>query len=110
MKKFITLSLVLIMVAATLAGCGGSASYEDATYEGEAEGHNGPLKVEVEVTDGAISNVEVVEHEESEGIADPAIDQIPAAIVENDSTDVDAISGVTVTSEAIVEAVNNALE
>lgn len=110
MKKFITLSLVLIMVAATLVGCGGSASYEDGTYNGEADGHNGPLKVEVEVTDGEISNVEVTEHEESEGIADPAIDQIPAAIVENNSTDVDAISEVTVTSEAIVEAVNNALE
>jgi|SRR5699024_10186013 len=110
MKKFMTMSLVLIIVAVILAGCGGgSASYEDGTYEGQAEGHNGPLSVSVEVTDGEISNVEVVEHEESDGIADPALEQIPASIEENNSTDVDAISEVTVTSEAIIEAVNDAL-
>lgn len=109
MKRIFTLSLVLIMVAAVLVGCGGSASYEDGTHTGEAEGHNGPLTVEVTVTDGEISNVEVVDHEESEGIAEPALEQIPADIVSNNSTDVDAVSGVTVTSDAIKEAVDNAL-
>lgn len=110
MKRFISMSLVLIMVAAVLAGCGGGASYEDGTYEGEAQGHNGPLRVEVTVTDGEISNVEVLEHVESEGIAEPALEQTPADIVSNNSTDVDAVSGVTVTSDAIKEAVDNALE
>lgn len=109
MKKFISLSLVLIMVAATLVGCGGSASYEDGTYEGTAEGFGGPLTVSVEVTDGSISNVEVVDHSETEGISDPAIEQIPAAIVDKNSTDVDAISEATYTSDAIKEAVDNAL-
>lgn len=109
MKKFLSMSLVLILIAALLVGCGGK-TYEDGTYTGEAEGHNGPVKVEVEVKDGKISSVEVVEHEESEGIAEPAIKDIPAAIVEKNSTDVDSVSGVTVTSDAIKEAVDNALK
>lgn len=109
MKRILTLSLVLIMVAAVLVGCGGSASYEDGTYTGEAEAHNGPLTVEVTVTDGEISNVEVTDHVESDGIADPAIEQIPDDIVSNNSTDVDSVSGATVTSDAIKEAVDNAL-
>lgn len=108
MKKLITMSLILIMVAATLVGCGGT-TYEDGTYTGEAQGYNGPLTVEVVVTDGKISNVEVTDHEETEGLSDPAIEEIPAAIVDNNSTDVDAYSGATATSEAIMEAVENAL-
>lgn len=110
MKKTISLALILVLVAATLVGCGGGASYTDGTYPAEVTGHNGPLAVEVTVTDGAISNVEVTSHEETEGLADPALEEIPALIVEKNSTDVDAISGVTVTSDAIKDAVNKALE
>ena len=73
------------------------------------DGHNGPLTVEVTVEDGVITSVEVTEHEETEGLSDPAIEDVPAAIVENNSTDVDTVSGATVTSEAIIEAVNTAL-
>lgn len=109
MKKLITMSLVLVMIAATLVGCGG-ATYEDGTYTGEAEGHNGPLKVEVEVSDGKISSVKVTEHEETEGLADPTIEQIPAAIVDKNSTDVDTIAGATVTGDAIIKAVEDALK
>lgn len=109
MKKFITMSLVLVMVAATLVGCGGGATYEDGTYEGEADGYVDVIKVSVDVTDGEISSVEILEHNESDSISDDAIDQIPAAIEEKGSTDVDAVAGATGTSEGIKAAVDNAL-
>lgn len=86
------------------------ASYEDGTYTATVDGHNGPLEVEVVVEGGAIADVTVLSHEETENLSDPAISDVPAAIVENNSTDVDTISGATVTSEAIIEAVNTALE
>lgn len=109
MKRNISLGLVIFLIAAALVGCGGE-TYEDGTYTGTGKGHNGNIEVEVEVKDGKISSVDVVEHEESDGISDPAIENIPAAIVEKNSTKVDAESGATVTSEGIIEAVNNALE
>lgn len=84
-------------------------AYTDGTYEGSVEGHNGPLSVEVTVTDGDITEVVVLEHEETEGLADPALEDVPAAIVENNSTEVDTVSGATVTSEAVMAAVDNAL-
>ena len=108
MKKTISLALIFVLVATTLVGCGGT-SYKDGTYPGEAEGMN-PLKVSVEVADGKIANVEVTEHTETEGISDPAIEQIPALIAEKNSTDVDAVAGATITSDAIKAAVDNALE
>lgn len=79
-------------------------------FQATVEGHNGPLTVEVALEEGTITRVEVVEHEETEGLAEPAIEDTPAAIVENNSTDVDTVSGATITSEAIIEAVNLVLE
>jgi len=86
-----------------------AGNYEDGTHTATVDGAQGPLTVEVTVEDGVITNVEVTEHEETEGLADPALEDVPAAIVENNSTDVDTVSGATVTSEAIIEAVNTAL-
>lgn len=42
--------------------------------------------------------------------ADKAAAELPAKIVEANSTDVDVIAGATITSEAILYAVNNALD
>ena len=109
MKKYISMILILVLVATTLVGCGGS-KLNDGTYTGEAAGMSPGLKVSVVVADGKISSVDVTEHAETEGYSEPALEQIPGAIVEKNSTDVDAVSGATVTSNAIKEAVNQALE
>ncbi|MGM0414338.1 MAG: FMN-binding protein [Bacillota bacterium] len=79
-------------------------------YTASAEGYGGELTVDVEIADNEIVDVKIVEHSETDDISDPAIEKIPAAIVENQSTDVDTASGATVTSEAIIEAVSKALE
>ena len=84
--------------------------YTDGTYEGTTEGFGGTLSVEVTVTDGVIANVVVTEHSESDGIADPAFEEVPAAIIEYNSTNVDVASGATVSSNAIMRAVKDALE
>lgn len=86
-----------------------ATSYEDGTHLGAAEGHNGPIEVEVTVENSEITGVTILEHSESEDISDPAIEETPAAIVENNSTDVDVASGATVSSEAIMAAVEDAL-
>ena len=83
--------------------------YKDGTYEGEGEGLK-TIKVFVEVADGKIAKVQITEHEETEGIADAALVQIPTAIVEKNSLNVDIVSGATLASEGIIDAVKNALE
>ncbi|MBG9989201.1 FMN-binding protein [Aerococcaceae bacterium DSM 111176] len=76
---------------------------------GTAEGHNGPVTVSVEMDGDTITAVEIIEHEESPGYSDKAISDIPAAIVEANSTDIEVISGASVSSNAIMEAVDNAV-
>ena len=78
-------------------------------YIGEGEGFGGKVKVKVTMDGDKIAKIEVLEHAETAGVSDPAFEKIPAAIIANQSTEVDAISGATYTSKALIEAVNNAL-
>ena len=54
--------------------------------------------------------VDVVKHSETETVSDAAIEQVPAAIVSANSTEgIDTVSGATITSKAIIAAVEDAL-
>ena len=119
MKKKV-LSLVLAgALCLSLGACGNGAGketpeakgiYTPGTYVGISEkGVGGKVKVEVTVDENAITAVDVVKHAETPGISDPAMEQIPAAIMEANSPEVEAVSGATLTSEAIKEAVSGAL-
>lgn len=108
-KKGISVLLTMALAMATPLYAMAEAIPANGVYEGSANGMGGAMKVAVTVEDGKISDVEVLEHKETAGISDPAIEQIPQAIVEAQSTDVEAVTGATVTSEAIKEAVAAAL-
>lgn len=79
-------------------------------YLGEARGIGGPIKVKVTIKLKKITDIEVVYHNETRGVSTNAISTIINAIIKKQSTDVDAVSGVTVSSKAIIAAVNNAIE
>ena len=80
------------------------------TLTGVGEGFMGDVIVEV-IRDGdTILDVKVIENEETPEIAGEALTDIPNKIVEANSTEVDAFSGATITSKAIMYAVNNALD
>ncbi len=79
------------------------------TVTGTAQGINGDVTVEVTLTKDTIYSVTVTEQQETEGIGDKAIAAVPGEIVAANSTQVDAVSGATVTSNAIIEAVKNAI-
>lgn len=133
MKKKIISMLLCAALTASLAGCGqskdtapateaaattaattmsesGAGAYTAGTYTGTAKGRNGDITVEVTVIGDEITSVVVKEHQETEGIADPAIERIPQRIVEGQSLGIDAIAGATITGDAILEAVAKALE
>lgn len=89
---------------------GTGITFIPGSYEGSAAGNNGELTVEVTVTENAIESIIVKEHQETPGLADPALTQIPQNIVKYQSLGVDTISGATVTSKALIEATATALE
>lgn len=115
-KKVISL-LLCILLAISIIGCqsqpaksSGETLFEAGTYTASAAGHNGDITVEVTVDEYEIKEVKILEHSESPGISDPAIERIPSAIVDGQTLAVDSISGATITSDGIIAAVINALQ
>lgn len=106
-KRWMALALALCM--ALLCGQALAQDYAAGTYSAQADGNNGPVTVEVTVTDTAIERVEVVAHAETAGICDAPIERIPARIVEGQTLAVDTVSGATNTSRAILAAAEAAL-
>jgi RnfABCDGE-type electron transport complex G subunit len=82
----------------------------DGTHAGEAEGFLGPMKVEVTISDGKITEVKVVSHADTPDIANPALSELRDRMVEQQTWEVDAVSGATYSSKGFVQAVINALE
>lgn len=80
------------------------------TYQGTAAGMRGDLTVSVTVDETSLLSVEVIETVDTAVISDAAIDVLPARIVEQQSVQVDNVSGATMTSLGIKNAVANAIE
>lgn len=78
----------------------------DGVYVGEYDVNFIYAKVEVTVQNGAITNIDILEHKNQRGkSAEAVIDRI----IEEQKIDVDAISGATNSSTVIKKAVENAI-
>ena len=82
----------------------------DGEYQAEVNGQEGKMIVKTVIADGKISAVEIVEQHETEGVADGALESLPQAIVDANSVDVEVVSGASLTSGRIKEAVANCLK
>lgn len=97
-----------------LFSCGGSSrstgqTYKPGTYTASAKGYHGDVTVAVKVTKNKIAAVRVLEHGETPGISDLAINGIPKAIVASQSLAVDSVSGASFSSKAVITATTEAL-
>ncbi len=105
--------VICFLMTFALSACSPSATasvYTDGTYTGSAKGMNGDVTVEVKIAADKIESVTVTDHKETPGISDPAIEKVPGEIVEKNSVEVDVVAGATFTSEAIINAVAQALD
>lgn len=107
MKKSLAMLMTLLLVL--LGTTAWAQSYTAGVYTAQANGNNGPVTVEVEVSDAEILSVKVTEHAETAGLSDTPIERIPAKIVEGQTLAVDTVSGATNTSNAILKAAEDAL-
>lgn len=85
------------------------AMINDGVYSGTGAGYNGNINVQVTVSGGKISNVNVIKHNETKGFYETAFSKVSAAIVSSGSTKVDTVSGATHSSNGLINAVNNAI-
>jgi len=86
------------------------ANFKDGTYTAVGTGIGGDVEVIAEVKDGEIVSIVLGEHSETEGIFEGAVDGVIPEIIKVQTTEVDVVSGATVTSNAIIEAVEDIMD
>ena len=100
--KHLKLSLAFLLAAVLVMSFGTAAFAEEGSAA--AEGLDETVTVTVTVDDGKITGVEAVTDKEEETVGRQALTEIPAAMLEANSVNVDGISGATATSNAVLSA------
>ena len=94
--------------ASSTAASSGAAVYTPGTYTAKATGM-GEVSVTITLTDGVITGCEIVGDSETEGIGSVIVENAPEEIVSGNKGAIDVVSGATITSDAINEALAAAL-
>ena len=116
MKRLQILPALLLALPLILGACASSkgaapsaAVYKPGSYTASAQGLDGLVEVTVTVNAQKITDVKIKADKEAQGIGGQAIAELPAKIVAANGK-VDAVSGATMTSDAIFEALDGALK
>ena len=108
MKKLLALILSAMMLLSVSAL--GEAAAADGVYRVVGRGFYGDLDVTVTIAEGRIADISVTDCPETPELGGKAIEIMTAAMIENNTSGVDNVSGATVTSAYFRMAVNEALK
>lgn len=132
MKKLFNLVTIILSIS-LLFSCSKTVAVEnnnvsttstEKTYHSAAPGYNGLIEVDVTIDNDIIKDVNITKHSETPGIGGPLYDNkgkiltnggespitlVPKMIIDNQSINIDAVSGATATSYGILHAVSGAL-
>ena len=86
------------------AASGATGTYIPGTYEGTAEGISSTVKVTMTFSDSAVTDVVVDTSGETASIGAAAADELRDQLLAAGSTEIDGVSGSTITSEAVMKA------
>lgn len=86
-----------------------AAGYSPGTYTGTAQGFGGEIAVTLTVNESDILDVVITGDNETAGIGSNAVEKMPAQILQAQSANVDGVSGATVSSNAIRNAAQDAI-
>ncbi|WP_426351181.1 FAD-dependent oxidoreductase [Alloiococcus sp. CFN-8] len=113
LSRKIFCALLCIFMTIGLAACsqsGAEGAYKAGTYKATEKGHNGEIEIQVKFDKDAILEVKPLEHSESAGLGDVAMEKISKEVVEGQTLAVDTVSGATVSSKAILAAIEDCVE
>ncbi|EHL03936.1 flavocytochrome c [Desulfitobacterium hafniense DP7] len=122
MKKTKVISILAVLLCLTLglsgcaaapAGAGNPAPEKGGIvpgdYLGVGNGRNGSIVVKVTLGADSIDAIKVVSEKETYNTGSVPIKQYPDLIVQNQTLDLDVVSGATISSAAFLNAVRNAI-
>ena len=106
MKKLLSALIALAMILSVMAV---PAMADEASYSASAAGLNGDVTVTLTLDGDKLTNVEIDASTETPELGGLAAETMAAAMLATNSIEVDAMSGATVTSTAILTAAADAL-
>ena len=106
--KLRTTALTAALIAALVGST--AAAAKDGVYKATAVGRNGDVTVQVTIKNDKIADIQIADWSETHPIADLPSTQIPADIIKYQTTNVDIVSGATLTSFAIRNAVRDCVK
>lgn len=83
--------------------------YKDGTYQGSGTGFGGTITVQVTVSGGKITAVDILSASGETGSYFASAQGVVSKVLSSQSPNVDAVSGATYSSNGIIQAVQNAL-
>lgn len=108
MKKLSAVAVAAAMASSLFAT--DQVLAKDGVYTASSVGRNGAINVEVVIKNDKIASVKVLDWSETTPVADDARTKLLEDIVKHQSTEVDVISGATLSSFAIKDAVVKCIE
>lgn len=106
-KLLLELGVLFILVGCT----SGPKVYNDGTYSGTGVGKKGDVVVSVTFKNDKITAIEITAQEETPDIANIVFEELPAKIIEAQTSEgLDTYAGATYTYDAVINAVNQAIE
>lgn len=83
---------------------------KDGSFSAKAQGHGGPLTVKVLTKNNQIKDVSLADNNETPDVSDTAMNTVMKDIVDHQTLNVDAITGATMSTQAVITATTRALE
>ena len=117
-KKGISKTLTVKTAASSGVGQGSTTTpttevpeggYKDGTYQGSGTGFGGTITVQVTVSGGKITAVDILSASGETGSYFASAQGVVSKVLSSQSPNVDAVSGATYSSNGIIQAVQNAL-
>ena len=117
MKKLTAIFICAFAIVLTACGktetnynINDSGSWKNGNYTETVKGKKGKFDVTVIISDGKISDIQIGDNKETPDLGGKAIDELPAEMIKRQTYEVDAVSGATITSNGIKDAVARCLE
>ena len=80
-------------------------------YQVKAKGHGSEsMSMEVDIDGDKVTSIKVDSSGETKGVADEVFRRLPKTIVENQTLNVDAVSGATISSHGVIDGVAEAID